>query len=109
MRPLKRCRHAHAEAKPDEISGQPTKNAGMITIFLILALGLAVVGILSRVVIKTVAARRAESQMIDNQPSMYPSMNGESSTHLYRPYIGRKRFRPIPSRGRRLPDRPPDQ
>jgi hypothetical protein len=49
-------------------SGEPTKNAGMITIFLILALGLAVVGILSRVVIKTVAARRAESQMIDNQP-----------------------------------------
>ena len=38
-------------------SSKPTKNAG-ITIFPILALGLAVVGILSRVVIKTVAARR---------------------------------------------------
>ena len=47
-------------------SGEPTKNAGF-TIFPILALGLAVVGILSRVVIKTVAARRAESQSIDDQ------------------------------------------
>ena len=48
-------------------SGEPTKNARMITIFPILALGLAVVGILSRVVMKTVAARRAESQSIDGQ------------------------------------------
>jgi hypothetical protein len=48
-------------------SGEPLKNAGMITIFLILALGLAVVGILSRVVMKTVAARRAESQSIGDQ------------------------------------------
>ena len=47
-------------------SGEPTKNAG-ITIFPILALGLAVVGILSRVVMKTVAARRVESQSIDDQ------------------------------------------
>ena len=39
----------------------------MITIFPILALGLAVVGILSRVVMKTVAARGAESQSIDGQ------------------------------------------
>ncbi len=50
------------------LSGEPTKNAGMlITIFPILALGLAVLGILSRVVMKTVAARRAESQSIDDQ------------------------------------------
>ena len=48
-------------------SGEPTKSARMITIFPILALGLAVVGILSRVVMKTVAARRAESQSIDGQ------------------------------------------
>jgi len=48
-------------------SGEPTKNAGMITIFPILALGLAVVGIFSRVVMKTAAAHRAESQSIDDQ------------------------------------------
>ena len=48
-------------------SGEPIKNARMITIFPILALGLAVVGILSRLVMKTVAARRAESQSIDDQ------------------------------------------
>ena len=47
-------------------SGEPLKNAGMITIFPILALGLAVVGILSRVVVKTVAARGAKSQSIDD-------------------------------------------
>ena len=39
----------------------------LTTIFPILALGLAVVGILSRVVMKTVAVRRAESQSIDDQ------------------------------------------
>ncbi len=50
------------------LSGEPTKNAGMlITIFPILALGLAVLGILSRVVMKIVAARRAESQSVDDQ------------------------------------------
>jgi hypothetical protein len=49
-------------------SGEPTKHAGMpIIIFPILALGLAAVGILSRAVMKTVAARRAESQRIDDQ------------------------------------------
>ena len=66
-------------------SGEPTKNAGMITIFPILALSLVVVGILSCVVMKTVAARRAESQESAIKTSMYRSMNGESSTHLYRP------------------------
>ena len=39
----------------------------MITIFPILALSLVVVGILSCVVMKTVAARRAESQRIGDQ------------------------------------------
>ncbi len=49
-------------------SGEPTKNAWMLTtIFPILALGLAVVGILFRVVMRTVAARPPESQSIDNQ------------------------------------------
>ena len=50
-------------------SGEPTKNAGMlITILLpILALGLAFVGILFRVFMRTVAARRAASQSIDDQ------------------------------------------
>jgi hypothetical protein len=47
--------------------GEPTKNAGMITILPILALGLAVVGLLSRVVMKTAAAHRAESQSIEDQ------------------------------------------
>jgi hypothetical protein len=49
-------------------SGEPTKNAGMpIIIFPILALALAAVGTLSRVVMKIVAGRRAESQSIDDQ------------------------------------------
>jgi len=50
-------------------SGEPTENAGMlITILLpILALGLAFVGILFRVFMRTVAARRAASQSIDDQ------------------------------------------
>jgi len=49
-------------------SGEPTKNAWMLTTILpILALGLAVVGILFRVVMRTVAARPAESQSIDDQ------------------------------------------
>ena len=46
---------------------EPTKNAGMITILPILALVLAVVGLLSRVVMKTAAAHRAESQSIEDQ------------------------------------------
>jgi hypothetical protein len=49
-------------------SGEPTQNAGMpIIIFTILALVLAAGGALSRVIIKTVAAHRAESQSIDDQ------------------------------------------
>jgi hypothetical protein len=45
-----------------------TENAGMpIIIFPILALALAAAGALSRVIIKTVAARRGESQSIDDQ------------------------------------------
>ena len=47
--------------------GEPTKNAGMITILPILALGLAIVGLLSPVVMKTAAAHRAESQSIEDQ------------------------------------------
>ena len=49
---------------------EPTNNAGMsIIIFLLLALGLAVVGIVSRVVVKNVAARRARIIIDRSEPN----------------------------------------
>jgi hypothetical protein len=64
---------------------EPTKNAGMITILPILALVLAVVGLLSRIVIKTAARIALSPRASRIKISMYRSMNGESSAHLYRP------------------------
>jgi hypothetical protein len=49
---------------------EPTNNVGMsIIIFLLLALGLAVVGIVSRVVVKNVAARRARIIIDRSEPN----------------------------------------
>src|SRR4029077_3675737 len=79
----------------DGLGSGPSHPPALLGIDHSLALGLAVVGILSRVVMKTVAARRAESQSIDDQDQHVVPLT----------YIGRKRFRPIPSRGLRLPDR----
>ena len=64
-------------------SGEPTKNVG-ITIFPILALGLAVVGILSRVVMKTVAARRPESQSVDERREFHSLISVVSDSGLFR-------------------------
>jgi len=50
---------------------EPTKDTGMpMRMFLALALGLAVIGIVSRVVIKIVAARRAP--VITDRPELDP-------------------------------------
>jgi hypothetical protein len=72
---------ASNDAESTARSGEPTKNVGMAgslsatpQMFLIIALGLAVVGILSRIVMTIAAARRArvvfnhpESDRVDNQ------------------------------------------
>jgi hypothetical protein len=72
---------------------EPTNNAEMsIIIFLLLALGLAVVGIVSRVVVKSSIAPNpirwtitASMSGATINPRTDPSSKGRSSIHLYQP------------------------